>query len=282
MIPLTIILSVLILIFLIYILFLARPYKSSPDKALLCDYAHRGLHGNGIPENSLFAFEAACSKGYGIELDVQLSSDNVVMVFHDYSLKRMTGTDKKLCELSHSELKELSLKDTDEKIPTLKEVLELVNGRVPILVELKGENFDLKLCGKVAELLKGYKGLYCIESFNPFLLREMGKLLPYSFRGILYTNLLRGKGKKVNLLKALASLMALNFIAKPNFISYDKLDRENFPVKLTTKVYKAPQFVWTIMGEKELSIAKKLGECPIFENHEESDLLTDLKNCDKI
>lgn len=264
MIPLTIIFSVLILIFLIYILFLVRPYKASPQKELLCDYAHRGLHGNGIPENSIFAFAAAVEKGYGIELDVHLSKDKEVVVFHDYSLKRMTGEDKKLADLTLAELKELSLNGTDEKIPSLKEVLELVNGKVPLLVELKSEGFDYALCSKVAELLEDYKGLYCIESFNPFLLGRMKKLLPNSFRGILYTNLLRGK-KKVNLLKVFVSAMALNFIAKPNFISYDKLDRESFPVKLTTKFYKAPKFVWTVKGEKEIHIAKELNECPIFE-----------------
>lgn len=264
MILLAIIFSVLLLIFLIYILFLTRPYKMSPKKELLCDYAHRGLHGNGIPENSLFAFAAAVDKGYGIELDVHLSKDKEVVVFHDYSLKRMTGTDKKLADLDLWHLKELSLKDTDEKIPTLKEVLELVNGKVPLLVELKSEGFDYELCSKVADLLKAYKGLFCIESFNPFLLGRMKKLLPNSFRGILYTNLMRGK-QNVNLIKALASAMALNFIAKPNFISYDKLDRGNFPVKLTTKFYKAPKFVWTVKGEKEIHIAKELNECPIFE-----------------
>ncbi len=267
MIALFIVLSVLIIIFLIYILFLVRPYKSVPDKVLLCDYAHRGLHGKGIPENSLFAFEAASSKGFGIELDVQLSKDGEVLVFHDSSLKRMTGLDKKLCDLTLKELKELRLKDTQEKIPTLKEVLELVNGRVPILVELKGENFDLALCDKVAEILKAYKGPYCLESFNPFLIGRMGELLPHSFRGLLYTNYLRGP--KVTFIKLLGAIMALNFIAKPNFISYNKLDRNSLPVKITTGLYKAYKFVWTVVGRKEISTAKEKGEYPIFENPED-------------
>lgn len=267
MIALFIVLSVLIIVFLVYILFLIRPYKSVPDKALLCDYAHRGLHGKEIPENSLFAFEAASSKGFGIELDVQLSKDGEVMVFHDYNLKRMTGLDKRFDELTVSELKELKLKETDEKIPTLKEVLELVNGRVPILVELKGESFDLALCDKVAEILKEYKEPYCLESFNPFLIGEMGKLLPHSFRGLLYTNYLRGP--KVNFIKALGAAMALNFIAKPNFISYNKLDRNSLPVNITTRLYRTYKFVWTVVGGKEISTAKGKGEFPIFEKPED-------------
>lgn len=263
MIPLIIVFSVLILIFLIYILFLVRPYKASPQKELLCDYAHRGLHGNGIPENSIFAFAAAVEKGYGIELDVHLSKDKEVVVFHDYSLKRMTGADKKLADLTLAELKELSLNGTDEKIPTLKEVLELVNGRTPILVEIKGENRNCEVCEKAAEILKNYKGPYCIESFNPFLIGKMGKLLPNSFRGLLYTNYLRGP--KVTFVKVLGAAMALNFIAKPHFISYDYKDRANFPVSITTNFYKATKFVWTVDSEGRI-IAKELGEYPIFED----------------
>ena len=263
MIPLIIIFSILFILFLVYILFLVRPYKIEFDKRLLGDYAHRGLHGKGIPENSLFAFEAAVGKGFGIELDVQLSKEGEVMVFHDYNLKRMTGLDKKLRDLTLSELKELRLKETDEKIPTLKEALELVGGRVPILIELKGEDFDVSLCGKVAEILKGYKGLYCLESFNPFLVREIGRLLPNSFRGLLYTNYLRGSN--ITILTIFGSAMALNFIAKPHFISYNKDDRNSIPVKITTGLYKAPKFVWTV-GPKGYTLAKELGESPIFEN----------------
>ncbi len=263
MIPLIIVFSILILIFLIYILFLIKPYKKTPDEVLLCDYAHRGLHKEGIPENSLFAFEAAVEKGLGMELDIQLSKDKEVMVFHDYNLKRMTGLDKRLDELTLAELKELTLGETDEKIPTLKEVLELVNGRTPILVEIKGENRNCEVCEKTAEILKTYKGPYCLESFNPFLIGKMGKLLPNSFRGLLYTNYLRGP--KVTFVKVLGAAMALNFIAKPHFISYDYKDRANFPVSITTNFYKAIKFVWTVDSEGRI-VAKELGEYPIFED----------------
>ena len=95
------ILSLSIVVFLLYLLVFIRPRGKTPeDNALLCDYAHRGLHGDGVPENSLEAFELACQAGFGIELDVQLSSDGEVVVFHDYTLNRMTGVDKKLCERS--------------------------------------------------------------------------------------------------------------------------------------------------------------------------------------
>ena len=131
--------SLAVISVVIYFLVLVRPpKKTAPDESLKCDYAHRGLHDDSAPENSLQAFENACRAGYGIELDVQLSRDGVVMVFHDYSLLRMTGCDKKLSELDATELTALSLKNTAETIPTFEQVLSLVDGRVPLLVELKG------------------------------------------------------------------------------------------------------------------------------------------------
>ena len=152
------ILLILLFITLLYIFVLIKPNaKREFNKNLFCDYAHRGLHGNNVLENSLEAFKLACENKVGIELDVQLSKDGTAMVFHDFSLLRMTGVDKQLCELDRSELYELSLKNSEQKIPTLEEVLTLVNGQVPILVELKGELFNTSVCCKTAELLKEYK-----------------------------------------------------------------------------------------------------------------------------
>ena len=262
---LAIIFALALLLFIAYLLILVRPGKKiKPSPTLMCDYAHRGLHGNGVPENSLQAFELACQRGCGIELDVQLSRDGTVMVFHDYTLIRMTGVDKKLCELDADELSKLSLAGTDQTVPTFSEVLALVNGRVPILVELKGESFDVSLCKKVADILLEYKGEYCIESFNPLLIKEIKKYLPSIFRGLLYTNVCRDKGK-YSALNVAISLMLFNFLAKPDFIAYNKDDRGSLPVNLATKLYRAPRFVWTAVGEDEINTAHTLGECPIFE-----------------
>ena len=262
------VLGALVLLFLLYVLFFVRPRAKQPtDERLLCDYAHRGLHGGGVPENSLAAFEKACVSGFGIELDVQLSRDGEVMVFHDYTLVRMTGVEKKLCELTAEELGALCLADTDEKIPTLREVLSLVDGRVPLLVELKGENGDTSLCPKVAELLREYRGPYCIESFNPLLLRAMRREMNDVFYGLLYTDLWREKkgNKKRSALDVLLSVMVFNFIAKPNFIAYKESYRENLCVRLATKFYRAPRFVWTVRSKENLDLAHRLSEHPIFE-----------------
>ncbi len=250
----------------IYLFVLVRPRGKPPtDKALLCDYAHRGLHGHGVPENSLAAFARACEAGHGIELDVQLSADGEVMVFHDYTLMRMTGYDQKLCALTAAELSAQKLDGSNEKIPTFAEVLTAVDGRVPLLVELKGESFDVSLCIKVAALLREYPGLYCIESFNPLLLREMKKHLPHAYCGLLYTNVVRDK-KKFTVVNMLLTLMTFNFLCKPNFIAYNQSDRHSLPVRLATRLWRAPRFVWTVRSASSMQSAHKHSEHAIFEN----------------
>ena len=267
------ILSLAILVFLVYLLILIRPKKATAiSPALITDYAHRGLHsvdvdsieGKQVPENSLLAFELACKRGFGIELDVQLSKDGCVMVFHDYTLNRMTGVDKKLNELTAEALKSLSLNGTDQHIPTFEEVLKLVGGRVPLLVELKGENFDTALCPAVAALLREYRGEYCLESFNPLLIGEMKKHLPNAFRGLLYTNVCKEK-KRYSALNMALTAMALNVVAKPNFIAFNQDYRGAFALKLTNGLYRAPKFVWTVRSVDSLELARKNGECAIFE-----------------
>ncbi len=254
-----------LLLLLLYLLFLVRPRGKSPsDPALLCDYAHRGLHGHGVPENSLQAFALAAEAGYGIELDVQLSRDGEVMVFHDETLSRMTGRDQRLCDLTAEELSALCLGGTAETIPSFAEVLTTVNGRVPLLVELKGEDLDTSLCSRVAALLQGYNGSYCIESFNPLLLRAMKKQLPNAYCGLLYTNVVRDK-QSSNLLNRLLTLMAFNFLCKPQFIAYNEYDRASLPVRLTTRTYLAVRFVWTVRSRTSLDLAHKHGEWAIFE-----------------
>ena len=258
-------LALAVLLFVLYIFVFIRPRGRAPQKkSFLCDYAHRGLHNDSVPENSLAAFEAACRAGHGIELDIQLSKDGEVMVFHDYTLIRMTGKEGKVCEYTAAELKSTSLMGTDQTIPTFAEVLDLVKGRVPILVELKGEDLNAALCPKAAALLREYKGDYCIESFNPMLIRSMRRELPDAWYGQLYTNVCKDK-KKISVLNILLTLMAFNFLARPDFIAYNYLYRDTLPVRLTTKVYTAPKFIWTVRDKSELNRAHDLGECPIFE-----------------
>ena len=255
-----------ILAALLYLTVLIRPKtKFAADSALLCDYAHRGLHDDAIPENSLAAFECACKAGVGIELDVQFSRDGEVMVFHDFDLRRMTGEEGKLRHRDCADLQTLKLQESDQTIPTLAEVLRLVDGRVPLLVELKGEELNTSLCDAVGALMEAYDGPYCLESFNPLLVRRIRKRLPTAFCGLLYTNLCRDKDSH-SLLHLLGTSMALCGLARPHFIAYNQRDRNALPVRVATGLYKAPRFVWTIRSEEELSEARRRGEYPIFED----------------
>ena len=163
----------LALIFGIFLLLIKpRSPRKRPDATpfLGKEYAHRGLHTKTIPENSLRAFEGAVERGLGIELDIQLSADNEVVVFHDFTLNRVAGVDKKVKDLTAEELANLSLCGQGDGVPTLKQVLELVDGKVPLIIELKIPGFDLSVCPKAFELLDCYTGPYCVESFHPMAL----------------------------------------------------------------------------------------------------------------
>lgn len=266
MIILVSVIAIIAILVLLYVFVLIRPCKKHQEaKVLNCHYAHRGLHSDTVPENSLLAFELAVKNGYGMELDLQLSKDGEVMVFHDYNTVRMTGVDKMVCDQTADELQSLKLKNTDQTIPTFRQVLSLVDGKTPLLIELKGQTVDKKLCPKVAEVLKNYKGEYCIESFNPLLLAETKKHIPHALRGQLYTNACRDR-KKTTPINVLLTLMAFNFLAKPNFIAYNKKDKNTLPVKITTKMYGVRSFIWTTKTKEEFDSAKLNGTGVIFEN----------------
>lgn len=257
------IIMIITLILIVYFIFLVRPSGRQIENNLLTDYAHRGLHGDGVPENSLAAFEKAAENGFGIELDIQLSKDGEVVVFHDYTLERMTGDRRHLAELTLDELKTFRLSGTGEKIPTLSEVLELINGRVPLLIELKGEDLNLGLCPRSDAILSEYKGPYCVESFNPMLLLWYRNNRPDVARGILTTSLCREK--KPTVFHFILDSMALNFLARPDFIAYNFRFSDRIPVKICTKLYKAEKFVWTIKKPDEYDKSKAIGASTIFE-----------------
>ena len=132
--------------------------------------AHRGLHDNiNVPENSIKAFELAIKYKNIIELDVHLLKDDTLVVFHDFNLKRMTGISEKIEKYSYDELKKVKLLDTNYIIPTLKDVLNIVNGKVPILLEVKSDNKSTKINKEIVKLMDNYNGKYAIQSFNPYV-----------------------------------------------------------------------------------------------------------------
>lgn len=187
------------------------------------NFAHRWLYERegSVPENSLTAFARAADAGYGMELDVQLSRDGEVVVFHDDTLDRVCGVHARVDELDLEELRRLRLCGTDEQIPLFSEVLRLVNGRAPIIVELKNGKRNKELCRKTLNALRSYRGETCIESFNPFIVAWFRFHAPSVFRGQLAQPpqfyLQEGFSKTTGFL--LGHLL-MNAIARPHFIAY--------------------------------------------------------------
>ncbi|MDX9692168.1 MAG: glycerophosphodiester phosphodiesterase family protein [Acholeplasmataceae bacterium] len=190
--------------------------------------AHRGLHSSdqAIPENSISSFQYALDKGYAIELDVNLLKDGTVVVFHDYELMRAFHDPRRIDELTYEELNRLYLFDSKEKVPTLEEVLELINGQKPVLIELKPHGNVDELCHETMKVLNHYVGKYAIFSFHPKVVHILKKDYPHVIRGQIseYFNGQKTMGK---IRKYLMKSLFFNRFTKPDFISYGIKDLPN-------------------------------------------------------
>lgn len=230
-------------------------------------YAHRGLHDNAseAPENSLAAFKKAVLVGYGIELDVQLSKDGVPVVFHDYTLERMCRREGKICDYTWDELRTFKLLDSEETIPRFEDVLKIIKGKVPVIVEIKVEWMDISVCSVVDAVLRKYQGVYCIESFNPMVLTWYRRYHNDVLRGQLASAYDRSGEQKGFLYFALGNLL-LNWTTKPDFIAYNHENAGNLSRKLCKSLYRNLAVAWTIKSEEELARAKKSFDLFIFDS----------------
>ncbi len=229
-------------------------------------YAHRGLHDNetDAPENSLRAFQKATEAGYGIELDIQLTKDKVPVVFHDFTLKRICGAEEKVCDFTCEELQRFRLCGTDQTIPRFEKVLELVGGRVPLIVELKAEGKDVSVCQAADSLLKDYQGMYCIESFNPLCVLWYRRNRKEIVRGQLSESFLREKKRRSFLYFVLQNLL-LNWLGKPDFVAYNHMHYRALSRRLCRGLYRNTAAAWTIRSAKQLEEARKHFDIYIFE-----------------
>ena len=223
-------------------------------------FAHRGLHSEDktVPENSLEAFRLAAEVGYGIELDVQLTKDGQVVVFHDDTLDRVCGVHARVDEKTYDELKTLRLCGTEQRIPLFSEVLAVIHGRGPLLVELKNGKRNKELCEKTYALLSDYRGEVCIESFNPLIVRwfrHHGKDL---LRGQLATVPKDYEGFSPATAFLLSRCM-LNFLARPQFIAY-RIGRRPLIVR-ASEWMGALKFGWTAHNAR----AERHRDAVIFE-----------------
>lgn len=228
-------------------------------------YAHRGLFDNagGVPENSLAAFRGALEAGYGIELDVRLARDGIPVVFHDPDLARLCGAQIPIADLMMEELPQYRLLNTRETIPLFSEVLELVDGRVPLIVEIKHGPNALALAQAVRKVLSEYSGPYCVESFHPLILRWFKRNAPEVIRGQPASGRLDGEAPRLPGL-ALKYLL-VNGLSRPDFIAYDfRMDR-NLSMLLLRRAFKVPLAAWTVRSPAERDQAAGRYSLQIFE-----------------
>lgn len=229
-------------------------------------YAHRGLHDDEIPENSLWAFREAAKAGYGVELDVQMTKDGQLVVFHDGTLNRMCGVDGKLSKFTYEELQQFRLKDTEEKIPLFADVLEALDG-VDLICELKSDNGmrNYAFCEKVYDMLMTYKGQFCIESFSPYIVGWFKRKHSEIIRGQLSENFDKSMG--LNPIHFCMSHLLVNAISRPDFVAYNHLYTNTFGFRLVKKIYRPLLVAWTAKGIEEQEKAWKEFDAVIFEKN---------------
>ncbi len=226
--------------------------------------AHRGYHNinKGIPENSIRAFIEAVNNNYSIELDVHILKDNNIIVFHDDDTKRMTGKYNVLKESTYNEIKGLKLQNTNENIPLLQDVLNVVKGKVPIIIELKYDVNNFRLEKELLKILKNYNGKFAIKSFNPYSIFYFRIKKPSIIRGQLISNF---QDKKRPIIKwIIENKILLNIFNRIDFISFDI---DALPDKKIEKLRKNKIILgWTVRNKEKLEIVKKYCDNYIFEN----------------
>jgi glycerophosphoryl diester phosphodiesterase len=237
----------------------SSPSRQNRLRALIArPFAHRGLHGPGRIENSRAAFDAAIAAGNGIELDVQASADDQAMVFHDYDLERLTEAAGGVRTLGAAELGRIRLKNTEEMIPTLTEVLGLVAGKAGVLIEVKSpDRHPVALSRTVAAALAGYNGAVAVMSFNPEVGHWFARHAPGVLRGLVVTE--QGKGWRGFFERWLAL-----WRARPDFIAYDIRD---LPSRFADRARDRglPVLTWTVRTLKDRARAAEHADQIIFE-----------------
>lgn len=237
----------------------------APDKARVSwlgrqDYAHRGLHDAATPENSLGAFSAAIARGMGIECDVQRSGDGHAMVFHDWELDRLTGETGPLDHRNAAALTQILLTGSTDRIPTLREVLGLVRGRVPLLIEIKSKkNYHVAAsCLAVRRVLEGYHGPHAVMSFDPRVGQWFAKHAPRTLRGLVMSEEhdrgLVGRARRHLWL----------WMAKPDFLAYDVRDLPS-GFAGSQRARGLPVLTWTVNSPAKRVLAAEYADAPIAE-----------------
>lgn len=225
-------------------------------------YAHRGLHLAGVPENSLAAFRGAIARGMGIECDVQLTGDGRAMVFHDFELDRLTGESGAVASRTSEELASIRLSESEELIPTLRQMLDEVAGRAPLLIEIKSRHGSFvpseKLCSAVAQDLQRYDGAHAIMSFDPRVVRWFADHAPDCARGLVMTEE-HDRG-----LTGMIRRHLFLWRARPDFMAYDVRDLPS-AFASAQRARGLPVLTWTVRSAKLRELAALHADAPIAE-----------------
>lgn len=261
----------IVLIICLYLFMIApRLTQRRRMKPFLGTYwAHRGLHciEKGIPENSMKAFRMAVKEGFGIELDVHLTRDGKLVVFHDDTLKRVCKRPGRVEDMTFEELENCYLSGTAERIPLLSSVLEYVNGRVPLLIEVKLPAQDTRICERLAEELGGYSGAYLVQSFNSLVIRWYKQHRSGVLRGQLSSNLVKSDKTPHYFLRFCVKYLLSNCYTRPDFISYKLKDSRNISLWIDQHLFHTPVAVWTLKTEDDIRQAQRQFDMYIFERN---------------
>jgi glycerophosphoryl diester phosphodiesterase len=224
-------------------------------------FAHRGLHGADIVENCRAAFEAAVAAGHGIELDVQASRDGEAIVFHDAELERLTGTTGRVRDLGAAELQKIALKGAGEMIPTLRDIVRLVDSRVPMLIEVKAPGARVgPLCASVLRAVRDYRGRMAVMSFNPEVGRWFYRNGRGITRGLVVTEHRRGRRVHAGFERRLAL-----WRARPHFLAYDISDLPSAFAR-EQRARGLPVLTWTVRGGEQRAVAAAEADQIIYED----------------
>jgi glycerophosphoryl diester phosphodiesterase len=220
--------------------------------------AHRGLHdgNNKVWENTLAAFQRSIERGFPIECDVHLTKDEKVVVFHDGDLQRLAGVSGEVHGQTQAQMRSLKIGGTAEHVPTLSDMLDLVKGQVPLVIELKGDvGHDKGLVKALANELANYKGEVAVMSFDHHLIRDFKKHMPHLPRG------LTAEGLRDADIEAHFSMLAHDI----NFVSYNVHHLENRFIQFVRKQLKMPVITWTVKGAQEMALTKMFADQATFE-----------------
>jgi glycerophosphoryl diester phosphodiesterase len=241
--------------------FAPPPLAARVDWLTAQPYAHRGLHGADVVENCRTAFEAAVALGHGIELDVQASRDGEAIVFHDYELRRLTGQPGRVRDRTAAELQAIALSGAGETIPTLGDIVRLVDARVPLLIEVKAPTPRVgPLCASVLRAVRDYPGRMAVMSFNPEVPRWFYRNGRGITRGLVVTEHRRARRAHAGAERRLAL-----WRARPHFLAYDI---SNLPSAFARaqRARGLPVLTWTVRSGAERAVAAAEADQIIYED----------------